>query len=156
MPEIRLFPSERCEGYFGCRRFDRIKAGTVTRRVHMASASALLEVSHRMPALDYNSLIALTWQLTKQADEIKRMYTLMCFNVFAHNRDDHSNNFTFLCDDGKWSLSHAYDLTYSNSIGGEHATTVAGEGKNPKLKDLLVVAERAGRIKLAVPSAPYR
>ena len=68
----------------------------------------------------------------------------MCFNVFAHNRDDHSNNFTFLCDHGDWRLAPAYDLTFSNSIGGEHATTVDGEGRDPSLKHLLAVAKKAG------------
>lgn len=57
----------------------------------------------------------------------------MCFNVYAHNRDDHSKNFTYLYDEDEcsWKLSPAYDLTYSNSIGGEHATTVNGNGVNP-------------------------
>lgn len=68
----------------------------------------------------------------------------MCFNVFAHNRDDHSNNFAYLCDGGKWRLSPAYDLTYSGSMGGEHATTVAGEGRNPSVRDILSVARKAG------------
>ncbi len=67
----------------------------------------------------------------------------MCFNVFAHNRDDHSNNFSFVYD-GRWRLSPAYDLTYSNSVGGEHATTVAGEGKNPTMNNILSVAKKAG------------
>lgn len=140
VPETRLFPSRRCAGYFGTKRFDR--AGG--QKLHMASASALLEVSHRVPALDYSSLMALTWQLTRQAGELERLFTLMCFNVFAHNRDDHSNNFTFLCENGTWRLSPAYDLTYSNSLGGEHATTVAGEGKSPAMKDILAVAKKAG------------
>ena len=68
----------------------------------------------------------------------------MCFNVFAHNRDDHSKNFSFLYDNGKWSLSPAYDLTYSNSIGGEHATTIAGNGLNPSMEELLSVAKQIG------------
>ena len=144
IPEIRLFPSKRCAGYFGAKRFDRQKTSAGGRKIHMASASALLEVSHRIPALDYTSLMALSWHLTRKADELLRMYKLMCFNVFAHNRDDHSNNFTFLCEDGKWRLSPAYDLTYSNSAGGEHATTVAGEGRNPSMKDILSVAKKAG------------
>ncbi len=42
-------------------------------------------------------------------------------------------------------MSPAYDLTYSNSIGGEHATTVNGNGRNPGMEDLLAVA---GQIKL--------
>lgn len=144
VPEVRLFPSNNCAGYFGAKRFDRARTVAGEKKIHMASASALLEVSHRVPALDYTSLMALTWQLTKKADELMKMYTLMCFNVFAHNRDDHSNNFTFLCDHGGWRLAPAYDLTYSNSMGGEHATTIAGEGRNPTLKDLLAVAKKAG------------
>ena len=65
----------------------------------------------------------------------------MCFNVFAHNRDDHSNNFCYLFKDGKWQFSPAYDLTFSSSLNGEHATTINGEGKNPTIKEILDVAE---------------
>jgi len=144
IPNVKLFSSKCCTGYFGARRFDRDITDFGEKKVHMASASALLEVSHRVPALDYSSLMALTWQLTKKADELLKLYKLMCFNVFAHNRDDHSNNFTFLCDHGDWRLAPAYDLTFSNSIGGEHATTVDGEGRDPSLKHLLAVAKKAG------------
>ena len=42
----------------------------------------------------------------------------------------------------KWCVSPAYDLTYSNSIGGEHATMVNGNGKNPQKTDLLAVADK--------------
>ena len=38
----------------------------------------------------------------------------------------------------------AYDLTYSNSIGGEHATTVNGNGVNPDQDDILAVAKKIG------------
>ena len=70
----------------------------------------------------------------------------MCFNVFAHNRDDHSKNFSFLYDENKkeWRLSPAYDLTYSSSFNGEHATTINGEGKKPSLEDILVIAKGIG------------
>ena len=144
IPEVRLFPSRNCAGYFGSKRFDREATPNGERKIHMASASALLDVSHRIPALDYSSLMALTWQLTKKAEDLEKMFTLMCFNVFAHNRDDHSNNFAFLCDNGNWRMAPAYDLTYSNSIGGEHATTIAGEGRTPGLDDILKVAKKAG------------
>lgn len=146
VPEVRLLPSGNCEGYFACRRFDRVMhpGESAPEKIHMASASALLEVTHRMPSLDYTSLMALTWQLTKQNKEMEQMYRRMCFNVFAHNRDDHSRNFSFICRGGEWRLSPAYDLTYSSSIGGEHATTIAGEGRDPSVRDLLKVAGRAG------------
>ena len=144
IPEVRLFPSAECPGYFASKRFDRTVVSGKERKLHMASASALLEVSHRIPALDYTSLMALTWRITGSAEEMKKLYTLMCFNVFAHNRDDHSSNFSYLCDRGIWKLAPAYDLTYSNSFGGEHATTVAGEGKDPDMKDILHVGKTAG------------
>ncbi|MBE5959091.1 MAG: HipA domain-containing protein [Lachnospiraceae bacterium] len=70
----------------------------------------------------------------------------MCFNVFAHNRDDHAKNFSFMYDEksDKWKLSPAYDLTYSNTYWGEHTTSVDGNGKNPETKELLSVGVRAG------------
>ena len=106
----------------------------------------LLETSHRIPNLDYDILMQLTLQLTKSMEECEKLYRLMCFNVYAHNRDDHSKNFTYLYDEdeGCWKLSPAYDLTYSNSIGGEHATTVNGNGVNPELDDILAVAQKIG------------
>ena len=147
MSETRLFSSKICEGYFGTKRFDRYRTadGTV-QRSHMASVSALLETSHRIPNLDYSILLALTLKLTGSFKEVEKMFRLMCFNVFAHNRDDHSKNFTFLYDDKErvWKLSPAYDLTYSSSIGGEHATTVNGNGTNPGLDDILTLAENIG------------
>lgn len=136
MPETKLLPSSINSGYFAVKRFDREDE----KRVHMVSVSALLETSHRIPNLDYHILMQLTMKLTGDYSEVEKMFRLMCFNVFTHNRDDHSKNFSFLYHQGKWQLSPAYDLTYSNSIGGEHATTVNGNGRNPDMKDILAVA----------------
>ena len=44
-------------------------------------------------------------------------------------------------DEKAWKLSPAYDLTYSNSIGGEHATMIDGNGRNPGIEDILRVAQ---------------
>ena len=141
MSETRLFPSKACDGYFGTKRFDRVG----TKRVHMLSASALLETSHRLPTLDYNTLMKLTLSLTQDYREVEKLYRLMCFNVFAHNRDDHAKNFSYLYEpETGWRLSPAYDLTYSNSTGGEHATMINGNGVDPSLKDLYAVAEKIG------------
>lgn len=147
MEETKLFPSPTCSGYFGTRRFDRkIESTGAIRKIHMISASALLETSHRIPNLDYNILLRVTLELTKNYAEVEKMYRLMCFNVFAHNRDDHSKNFTFLYnnENNSWHLSPAYDLTYSSSIGGEHATCINGNGKNPGIADILEVAKKIG------------
>lgn len=147
MEETRLFPSKRCYGYFGTKRYDRrVNSDGKIERIHMISASAVLETSHRIPNLDYDILMKLTLELTKDFTEAEKLYRLMCFNVFAHNRDDHSKNFTFLYEEkeARWILSPSYDLTYSYSLGGEHATTVHGNGRNPGMKDILQVAEEIG------------
>ena len=142
MTETRLFPSKICSGYFGIKRFDRKNR----KKVHMVSVSGLLETNHRLPNLDYNTLMKLTLELTRNYRDVEQLFRLMCFNVFAHNRDDHSKNFSFLFDDTKkeWHLSPAYDLTYSFSFNGEHATTINGEGKNPTLDDIVAVAKNIG------------
>ena len=145
MTETRLFPSDKCKGYFGTKRYDRERKDGKLYRYHVITASALLEVSHEIPSLDYNELMKLTKILTKDRD-VEQMYRRMCFNVFAHNRDDHSKNFSYIYDEEhtRWELAPAYDLTYSNTYYGEHTTTVNGNGRNPGLADLVAVGEKAG------------
>lgn len=147
MTETRLLPSNVCEGYFGTVRFDRINEGDKKEKVHMATAAALLETDFRAPCIDYHTLMKLTRILTRDnVVEVESMFRRMCFNVFAHNRDDHGKNFTFLYDEGgdKWHLSPAYDLTYSNTYFGEHTTSVDGNGANPGEKQILNVGTQAG------------
>ena len=144
MSETRLFPSDKCKGYFGIRRFDREADG---KRVHMLTAAALLELDFEQPSLDYHSLMKLTKILTRDnKEDVENMFCRMCFNVFAHNRDDHSKNFTYLYDEinDQWRLSPAYDLTYSNTYYGEHTTTIDGNGRNPGKKELIAVGIAAG------------
>ena len=147
MSETRLFPSSVCKGYFGTKRFDRVTDPQGTRRVHMLTAAALLELDFEQPSLDYHELMKLTKILTRDnAEDVENMFRRMCFNVFAHNRDDHSKNFTYLYDEKKdaWRLSPAYDLTYSNTYYGEHTTSVDGNGRNPGKRELLHVGIAAG------------
>ena len=95
MSETQLFPSGICKGYFGTRRFDRVPDQNGIKRVHMLTAAALLELDFEQPSLDYHSLMKLTKILTKDHyADVESMFRRMCFNVFAHNRDDHSKNFT--------------------------------------------------------------
>ena len=147
MTETRLYPSSICEGYFGTVRFDRIREDGKISKVHMATAAALLEADFRAPCMDYHTLMKLTRVLTDDNKaEVESMFRRMCFNVFAHNRDDHAKNFTFLYEEGadRWHLSPAYDLTYSNTYFGEHTTSVDGNGANPGEKEILNVGMQAG------------
>lgn len=144
MTECRLFESDLCSGYFGTRRFDRPEKGG---RVHMLTAAALLELDFEQPSMDYHGLMKLTQILTRnRKEDMENMYRRMCFNVFAHNRDDHTKNFTFLYDEEEntWRLSPAYDLTYSTTYYGEHTTTVDGNGRDPGFKELISVGTAAG------------
>lgn len=146
MMDTRLFSSKECDGYFGTKRFDRIVTENGIERRHMITAAALLEADFNQPCLDYHALMKMTKILTRDnRKDVENMFRRMCFNVFAHNRDDHAKNFTFIYDEKSgWKLSPAYDLTYSSTYYGEHSTTIDGNGASPDTKDLLRVGQQAG------------
>ncbi|MGE4299099.1 MAG: type II toxin-antitoxin system HipA family toxin [Desulfovibrionaceae bacterium] len=147
MPETRLFPSNDGPGYFGIRRFDR----DGNRRIHMHTISGLLHADFRLPSMDYTDLLKATFLLTRRQPDVDQMFTRMAFNVLAHNRDDHTKNHSFLMDsDGEWRLSPAYDVTFSDGPGGEQSLAVAGEGRNPGVKDLRTVGKAVGIAKATV------
>ena len=140
MPDVHLFPAQRGAGYFAIKRFDR----DGDKRYHMHTACGLLHSDFRTPSLDYEDLVALTGMLTRDVREVEKLYQLAVFNVLAHNRDDHSKNFSYLMDSqGEWKLSPAYDLTFSSGPRGEQSTMVMGEGRNPNTSHLLKLADEA-------------
>ena len=117
------------------------------KKVHMLTTAAILELDFEQPSLDYHGLMKLTKIMTRNCDEdVENMFRRMCFNVFAHNRDDHSKNFSFVYDTESetWRLSPAYDLTYSTTYYGEHTTSVDGNGQDPGETELLTVGVQAG------------
>lgn len=140
MPDVHLFSAQKGAGYFAIKRFDI----DGDKRYHMHTACGLLHSDFRIPSLDYEDLIALTGMVTRDVREVEKMYKLAVFNVLAHNRDDHAKNFSFLMDEkGQWNLSPAYDLTFSSGPRGEQSTMVMGEGRNPKVEDLIKLGEEA-------------
>lgn len=145
MAETKLFESNSCPGFFGTKRFDRrINSDGTTQRIHMVSAGGILESSYRLPALNYLHLFNLTQNLTRDFSQAEQLFRTMCFNVFAHNQDDHAKNFAYLCADGIWSLAPAYDLTYSSTWGDEQSTMVGGAGRDIGQDDMLEVGHNAG------------
>ena len=140
MPNVHLFSSQKGNGYFAVKRFDR----EGNKRLHMHTVSGLIHSNFRLPSLDYEDLLSLTSYLTKDIREVEKMFRLAVFNVMAHNQDDHAKNFTFLMNEfGEWKLSPAYDLTFSNGPGGEQSTMVMGEGRNITLKHLSKLGSEA-------------
>ena len=138
MPETALIEGKHGR-YFAVKRFDRVE----DERVHMHSVAGLVHTDFRYPALDYDDLMRLTFHLTKHYEDVGKMFRLACFNLFAHNRDDHAKNFSFLMDSkGVWRLSPAHDLTFSYGVGAEHSTMYLGEGRNPTVEHLLQLAKK--------------
>lgn len=164
MPETRLFHDK----YFGTCRFDRVDG----ERLHVHSAAGLLYASYRYPSLDYIALLNATFALTRDINEVEKLFRLMVFNVVIGNRDDHARNFSFVyagtgkhmvgtnaprnedvgpginppmgsLRQGMWKLSPGYDLLPSEGFGGQHTTTVNGKG-HPTMKDCLDVARETG------------
>lgn len=140
VPTIKLVNSKSGKKYFLIKRFDRESS----KKIHMISAAALLEVDFRAPSLDYNDLIKLTRVLTKNDGDVMEMYRRMVFNVLIDNQDDHAKNFAFIYDDTNktYRLSPAYDITPGRTYYGEHTTLVNGKGKNITDDDMLNVAIR--------------
>ena len=135
MPETRLFEGK----YFGVERFDR----TPQKRVHTASAAGLLNADYRVPSLDYLELMKLCHILTKNMEEVYKLFRLMVFNVAIKNRDDHAKNFSFQLINKEWKLSPAYDILPSSGFNGFHTTTINNSGE-PTINDMTVVAEKIG------------
>ena len=148
--EPRLFETPQSR-YFASRRFDRVDG----ERRHVLTAAAFLNVAHdEALAADYVDLLKLTRHLTRSEAEVEAAFRHACFNVLAHNRDDHLKQYAFIRtphrpgDDGgrslSWRRSPAYDLTFSQGPGGEHTLLVAGEGRNPTTEHLVALGQRSG------------
>lgn len=135
MTETRLFEGK----YFGVERFDRTPQG----KIHTVSAAGLLNADYRVPSLDYGDLLQLCHILTKNMEEVYRLFRLMVFNIAIKNRDDHAKNFSFQLIDGEWKLSPAYDLLPSSGFNGFHTTTINNNGE-PTISDVMAVADRVG------------
>jgi serine/threonine-protein kinase HipA len=118
VPHTRMLCRTRGEpGYFATQRFDR----DGKRKHHMLTLAGLLDAPHTRPTLTYQQLLEVTRALTSDETAVAEMFRRACFNVFAHNRDDHTRNFAFLMSDrGQWRPAPAYDITFSTGPAGEH------------------------------------
>jgi serine/threonine-protein kinase HipA len=141
MSECHLFKGKSGQVYFGTKRFDRV----ADKHLHAHTASVLIHDNFRMSTMDYGHLMDCAFRLEKHMKTYEKVFRLAAFNVYSHNRDDHSKNLSFLMNaKGEWQFSPAYDLTFSYSGYGFHSTMIAGESKNPGRKDLMKLATLLG------------
>lgn len=127
-------------GWLALKRYDVTDQGG---RYHTLSISGMLDAPHTVPCFDYESLLKVTSRLCEVATESEQMLRRALFNLLAMNRDDHTKNFSFMCDDeGKWRLTPAYDLAYNRLP--EHSMAYAGHGIKPPSAVVRELAKQAG------------
>lgn len=145
MGPCRLF-EENNRRHFMTQRFDRLADGS---KLHMQSFGALGHYDYQMPgAHSYEQAILLMRQLALSVEDIEELFRRMVFNVIARNQGDHVKNIAFLMDKtGTWSLSPAFDITYSFNPTGEwtsnHQMSINGKVNNFSLDDFKACARVA-------------
>lgn len=142
--------NEGGRSHFMTRRFDRpIDESGETRKLHMQSLCALQHYDFNDPSgYSYEQAILTIRQLDLGAQALEQQFLRAVFNVVARNQDDHVKNIAFLMDrDGSWTLSPAFDVTYSyNPSGdwtGQHQMSLNGKRDGFQLEDLNTLAETA-------------
>ncbi len=128
MSKCRLL-EEGSRAHFMTKRFDR-PAG---KKVHMQSLCGIAHYDYNQPgAYGYEQAFAVMRKLGLSKVEAVQQFRRMVFNAVARNQDDHTKNIAFLMDQtGKWSLSPAFDVTYSHNPAGvwtnNHQMTINGK-----------------------------
>lgn len=146
MSKCRLF-KENGRHHFLTERFDRRKG----QKIHMQSLCALRHFDFNIPgAHGYEQLMETIRMIVKhrQNQTLEQMYRRAVFNVVARNQDDHTKNFAFLMDrKGQWSLSPAFDVTYSyrkdSPWVSRHQMTVNGKRDDFSLEDFIALGMHA-------------
>ncbi len=143
--ECRLF-EENGRQHFMTRRFDRLAGGE---KRHMQSLCALAHYDFNMAgAYSYEQALQVIRRLGLPMRSIEEQFRRMVFNIVARNQDDHVKNIAFLMDkSGNWSLSPAFDVTYSFNPTGSwtasHQMTMNGKRDDFTLDDFKACAKVA-------------
>ena len=145
MTDCRLL-EENGRQHFMTRRFDRDDAGN---KLHMQSLGALAHFDYNEPgSYSYEQAFLVMRQLQLPMQALEEQYRRMVFNLIARNQDDHVKNIAFLMDrDGQWSLSPAFDITWSFNPAGDwtatHQMSVNGKRDQFTRADLLAIGRSA-------------
>jgi len=140
VPDIELLQHGNLS-HFLIKRFDRIN----NKRVHLHSVAGLTHSNFNLPMhYSYDELFRLTRYLTGSQQDVIEQYRRMVFNIIGRNQDDHAKNFSFMMkEDGQWSVTPAYDITYANGVGytKNHQLSLLGKVNNFTINDLLNTAK---------------
>ena len=143
--ECRLF-EEGGRRHFMTRRFDRLASGG---KLHVQSLCALAHYDFNMAgAYSYEQALLVIRQLGLPMRVIEEQFRRMAFNIVARNQDDHVKNIAYMMDkSGHWSLSPAFDMTYSFNPAGSwtasHQMTMNGKRDDFTMDDFKACAKAA-------------
>jgi serine/threonine-protein kinase HipA len=143
--ECRLL-EENGRRHFMSRRFDRLSGGE---KLHMQSLGALAHFDFNLAgAYSYEQALQVMRALDLPMASIEQQFRRMAFNIVARNQDDHVKNIAFLMDkQGRWSLSPAFDVTYSYNPDGlwtaTHQMSMNGKRDDFTLEDFRTCAKFA-------------
>ena len=152
VPDCRIVKAVREDGAelfnFAIKRFDIVDG----KRLHYHSAAGYYNRSIN-PFLvqgDYAELADALNQLGTFASDKEELLRRCVFNILTHNLDDHFKNFGFcISEDGRWSLSPAFDLCYTEP--GQawltpygRCTKVMGHSRDVIKKDVFEFASFSG------------
>lgn len=132
--------------HFMTKRFDRLDGGE---KLHMQSLCAMAHYDFNLAgAYSYEQALAVIRRLGLPMAAIEEQFRRMAFNVIARNQDDHVKNIAFLMDrSGAWSLSPAFDMTYSYNPDGSwtatHQMTLNGKRDGFTIDDFKACAKSA-------------
>lgn len=144
MNECRLL-EENGRAHFMTKRFDRLDNG---QKIHMQSLCGIRHFDfNQVGFYSYEQVFETMRILRLPYPEAEELFVRMVFNVLARNCDDHTKNFAFLMDqNGKWSLSPAYDICYAYRPGSiwvsSQSLMVNGKRENIGDADFLEVARQ--------------
>jgi len=143
--ECRLL-EENGRRHFMSRRFDRLAGGE---KLHMQSLGALAHFDFNLAgAYSYEQALQVMRTLDLPMASIEQQFRRMAFNIVARNQDDHVKNIAFLMDrTGAWSLSPAFDITWSYNPDGDwtarHQMSMNGKRDGFTLEDFDACARTA-------------
>ncbi len=145
MEESRLL-KENGRSHFMTRRFDRTDSG---QKIHMQSFCAMEHFDFKKAgAHSYEQALRTIRKLGMPMATIEAQFRRMAFNIIGRNQDDHVKNIAFLMDkSGNWSLSPAFDMTYSYNPHGDwtsrHQMSLNGKRDNFTIEDFKACAKNA-------------
>ena len=145
MSPSRLF-EENGRRHFMTKRFDRLDGGG---KLHMQSLCGMAHYDFNQAGVyGYEQALQVIRRLGLPMAAVEEQFRRMAFNIVARNQDDHVKNIAFLMDrSGTWSLSPAFDMTYSYQPSGKwtssHQMTMNGKRDGFTLDDFKACAQSA-------------